>query len=82
MRKILIASGFIVFLLAGSLTFSSCCNNDTSKTVKNNDKAKTVQAKEITGYQCPMKCEGDKTYDHPGKCPVCGMKLEKVEKKQ
>jgi len=26
-------------------------------------------------YQCPMKCEGDKTYDHPGNCPVCNMKL-------
>ena len=26
-------------------------------------------------YQCSMKCEGSKTYDKPGKCPVCGMKL-------
>ena len=26
-------------------------------------------------YQCPMKCEGDKTYDQPGNCPVCNMKL-------
>lgn len=26
-----------------------------------------------------MNCEGDKTYDKPGKCPVCGMKLEKME---
>ena len=23
-------------------------------------------------YYCPMRCEGDKTYDHPGACPVCG----------
>lgn len=29
-------------------------------------------------YQCPMKCEGDKTYDKPGKCPVCGMEMETV----
>jgi heavy metal translocating P-type ATPase len=28
-----------------------------------------------TAYQCPMKCEGKKTYDHEGNCPVCGMKL-------
>jgi hypothetical protein len=27
-------------------------------------------------YQCPMQCEGDKTYDKPGKCPVCGMDLK------
>ena len=26
-------------------------------------------------YYCPMRCEGDKTYDHPGHCPVCGMDL-------
>ena len=26
-------------------------------------------------FYCPMHCEGDKTYDHPGDCPVCGMDL-------
>lgn len=26
-------------------------------------------------YYCPMHCEGDKTYDKPGSCPVCGMDL-------
>jgi len=26
-------------------------------------------------YYCPMKCEGDKMYDQPGNCPVCGMNL-------
>lgn len=29
-------------------------------------------------YACPMKCEKNKTYDKPGKCPVCGMKLAPV----
>jgi Cu+-exporting ATPase len=29
-------------------------------------------------YYCPMHCEGDKMYDKPGSCPVCGMNLEKV----
>ncbi len=28
-------------------------------------------------YYCPMHCEGDKIYDKPGNCPVCGMNLEK-----
>ena len=28
-------------------------------------------------YYCPMHCEGDKTYDKPGNCPVCGMDLVK-----
>lgn len=26
-------------------------------------------------FYCPMHCEGDKTYDQPGDCPVCGMDL-------
>ncbi|MEJ5963319.1 heavy metal translocating P-type ATPase [Pedobacter immunditicola] len=28
-------------------------------------------------YECPMHCEGDKTYNQPGNCPVCGMDLVK-----
>lgn len=30
-------------------------------------------------YQCPMKCEGEKTYDKPGKCPKCGMDVQDVK---
>lgn len=30
-------------------------------------------------YYCPMHCEGDKMYDSPGNCPVCGMRLVKHE---
>ncbi|WP_019668912.1 heavy metal translocating P-type ATPase [Eudoraea adriatica] len=26
-------------------------------------------------FYCPMHCEGKKTYEHPGDCPVCGMDL-------
>lgn len=29
-------------------------------------------------YQCPMKCEGGKTYPEPVNCPVCNMKLMPV----
>lgn len=32
-------------------------------------------------YQCPMKCEGDKTYNAPGSCPECNMKLVPVNNK-
>lgn len=28
-------------------------------------------------YACPMQCEGGKTYDKPGRCPVCKMNLKK-----
>lgn len=29
-------------------------------------------------YYCPMHCEGDKVYDKPRSCPVCGMNFEKL----
>jgi len=34
-----------------------------------------------TNYSCSMHCEGDKTYDQPGDCPVCGMHLAPVGSK-
>ncbi len=30
-------------------------------------------------YTCPMRCEGAKTYDQPGTCPVCNMFLVPVD---
>ena len=39
-------------------------------------KKKTEPKGKGTGtFYCPMHCEGDKTYDKPGDCPVCGMDL-------
>ncbi len=31
-------------------------------------------------FYCPMHCEGDKTYDKAGDCPVCGMDLVPSQK--
>jgi hypothetical protein len=45
-------------------SFSSCSNSTT----------------QAATYQCPMKCEGDKTYNKAGTCGVCGMALEEVKK--
>lgn len=36
---------------------------------------KKPEGKGTGTYYCPMHCEGDKTYDQPGDCPVCGMDL-------
>lgn len=33
---------------------------------------------EIGHYYCPMFCEGEKTYDQKGDCPVCHMHLEEI----
>lgn len=35
-------------------------------------------AEASSSYTCPMRCEGPKTYDTPGTCPVCGMHLKLV----
>ena len=43
---------------------------------------KSDQQRDSQGqYYCPMRCEGDKTYDELGDCPVCGMHLQKEETK-
>ncbi|MDT8347167.1 MAG: heavy metal translocating P-type ATPase, partial [Flavobacteriaceae bacterium] len=39
-----------------------------------------TQNPEANTYFCPMRCEGDKTYDKPGDCPVCGMDLVPLNK--
>ncbi|MEN8884143.1 MAG: heavy metal translocating P-type ATPase [Flavobacteriaceae bacterium] len=39
-------------------------------------KEKEKTPKGVKGiYYCPMHCEGEKTYDKSGDCPVCGMDL-------
>jgi len=38
-----------------------------------------TQSMAAAEYACPMKCEGDKTYPEPGRCPVCGMHLKPTE---
>ncbi|WP_008635437.1 SCO family protein [Bizionia argentinensis] len=43
----------------------------------NSDKKADMNIAEV--YQCPMECEGDKTYTEPGSCPVCKMDLTLVE---
>jgi len=38
-----------------------------------------MNSQSLQQYYCPMRCEGDKTYDEPGDCPVCRMHLNKME---
>lgn len=42
--------------------------------LEDNEK-ETPKGKGTGTFYCPMHCEGDKTYDKPGDCPVCGMDL-------
>jgi P-type Cu+ transporter len=48
-----------------------CCGGGHQNHQMSNPDLKTV-------YQCPMKCEGEKTYNAPGSCPVCNMRLVPV----
>ena len=53
---------------------------DTTKKIEqeSNDKGNEHDDVAHAVYQCPMKCEADKTYDAPGSCPVCKMDLKEV----
>ncbi|MCS7372701.1 heavy-metal-associated domain-containing protein, partial [Elizabethkingia anophelis] len=56
---------------------SSCCS-----TVSHQHQQNIAPADKISPsgqYICPMKCEGDKIYNEPGRCPVCGMFLAPIE---
>lgn len=57
----------LAFALLGTL---SSCQNNTSKADKDN----------LAVYQCPMQCEGDKTYNDSGSCPICKMDLKLVDR--
>ncbi|WP_291134930.1 heavy metal translocating P-type ATPase [Flavobacterium sp. UBA7663] len=57
-----------------AVTEKSCCaahSHSDKKEIK-------VPANANGKYYCPMHCEGEKVYDKPGDCPVCGMDLVKA----
>ncbi|MBN8682475.1 MAG: hypothetical protein J0L99_07475 [Chitinophagales bacterium] len=58
------------FLFAALLLVFSACGNN---------KNEHQQHGAATSWQCPMKCEGEKTYAEAGACPVCKMDLKAVE---
>ncbi len=53
-----------------------CINTVNAQTKKHN----TANHQHAMTYQCPMKCEGDKTYNKAGKCPTCNMNLKEFAK--
>jgi hypothetical protein len=65
---------FRIFLMAVTVLGMAACSNDAGT------KPEAAQTATADGhehaYSCPMNCEKGKTYNKPGKCPVCGMNLE------
>ncbi len=64
-----------------SFALASCNNNTSTETKSEATKSDTaanmtVAAGEKVIYQCPMHPE--ETSDKPGKCPKCGMDMERV----
>lgn len=57
---------YSILLIVTLFAFQSC----------NSEKKEAIAM--ATEYQCPMLCEGDKTYDSAGACPVCKMDLELI----
>jgi len=49
--------------------------NHNHKTSKEKKSSNTVVKNGNGVFYCPMHCEGEKTYDKHGSCPVCGMDL-------
>lgn len=58
----------LIILLFFTLSFSSCKNEKST-------------GSETAIYQCPMKCEGEKTFNHSGSCSVCKMDLKPIVEK-
>lgn len=45
------------------------------ETASEKAEVKLPKGKKTGTFYCPMHCEGEKTYDQAGDCPVCGMDL-------
>ena len=83
-----------ILFVAGSIIFAGCgnCETENENSHEHQQATETEHNHDMDDghehdhgdmaeahYQCPMKCEEDKTYDKPGNCPVCKMELEEVD---
>lgn len=67
MKKLMMTLGIALLYVSGSTTFVACSQAPTEEVHEH-----------ATEYQCPMQCEGDKTYAEAGKCPKCGMDMDEL----
>jgi len=76
MKKSMLVLSF-AFLAIAAVTFTSCKN--TPKAAENSEATEATEKMATAEYQCPMKCEGEKTYAEMGTCPECKMDLKVVD---
>ncbi|MFV8325112.1 heavy metal translocating P-type ATPase [Flavobacterium sp. ZS1P14] len=82
LQKALTAAGNYTIAMTGGVDsngtadkpIDNCCSSNKSQ----QQSIVTLPGNAQGKYYCPMHCEGEKVYDKPGSCPVCGMNLEKV----
>lgn len=87
MKKTVLTVGIAMLFVVGSATFIGCGNSDNHDDAHEHTEGEghhegmdmSEENMEYAQYQCPMKCEGDKTYEEAGECPKCGMELKEVE---
>ena len=85
--KVLFLTVAFVFVLAACNNVKKEDDSSNKVTEQKDHEAHDENAEEhdhgyemaMTAYQCPMKCEEDKTYTEEGACPVCKMDLKKIE---
>ena len=73
MNKAILTLGTAILFAIGSSTFIGCGGGEG-----HDENEETHEHHDVAAYQCPMQCEGDKTYEEAGKCPECQMDLVKV----
>lgn len=95
MKKQILTIGTAILFTLGSVTFIGCGNDEhhdgdyhehaegenhhEHAEGEENHEDMEMGDEEHAHYQCPMKCEGDKTYDESGSCPKCGMDLTELD---
>lgn len=80
MKKVVIILAIVASLTACNKTKTAEANTEattTEATTESHEHKDGEVHDEKVAYVCPMDCEKGKTYDKPGKCPVCEMDLEK-----
>ena len=65
------------FMAIAGVTFTACKN--TPKSSEESEATEATEKMASAEYQCPMKCEGGKTYAEMGTCPECGMDLKALK---
>jgi hypothetical protein len=81
MKKILFTSVLALALLASCGSDANKAKSDSTTDSMNKANVTPNGGSQMAAvkYQCPMKCEGEKTYDAAGKCPMCQMDMKEVK---